>query len=713
MAKERGLKKSFQDSLEDIKERMMEKRNKKLAKVAVANKVISTKVKTKILNNSAVMMKNFQVNNRALALALEEEKIKMKQAQDVILCLKREYQALVFKTLVLRRKLNLQQSSESAESKLANLREIIGKVTQNLLETANLLGPAQDLCSTDPTTRPVHPSGEKECLELPAAKTVLHKTVPRPEAKIVDVVTEMVVAEHISPSDAKSLQSSENGNPSKRISRGRRYVCQSNLLNVSEDEMQKEGTGDESLRNVSIRRRRSTLRRSRGESSFVGILSPPGHSTLDDLSQIHGENEQTGQGVPLDDLRLDSVVVESAATDKCPFEDQTDLELSLAPLDTLAEVKSSTPQTRPKPAARRECAGRERGRKGKTDGPVIAPLKRPWENSKQRARSKSRERGTGKQIAAGKEKLDISVCSNDAYDFVAEESIHITPFRQGRVPEESVVAECQSSSSDETESEEDDSVYVPYSKKARNRLSLEEEKSPAAPLRPRSKRQPAKAQQQFLDEKENKKNVKSAPKSGVVTAAPKKNKKSVGSKGKNGNGPIETQSVVGKNKPDADRAMGIVGGQKCKSPRILESITVAEVFSPKVVHSALAGTPTTHKQELRLLEETLGVSLTPRFGLRDLTNFSGSSGGGQSRKISCPIFTVENKDPIAMDPRKRRCTVTVSYKEPTLNGKLRRGDRFTDTEFLSSPIFKHKDSKRKSFMRKSLTRYNEAFVGCR
>uniref|UniRef100_A0A8C9A1E6 Shugoshin 1 n=1 Tax=Prolemur simus TaxID=1328070 RepID=A0A8C9A1E6_PROSS len=113
MAKERCLKKSFQDSLEDIKKRMKEKRNKNLAEIGKRKSFIAAPCQ--IITNTSTLLKNYQDNNRMLVLALENEKSKVREAQDIILQLRKECYYLACQLYALKEKFTSQQK-EAAQN---------------------------------------------------------------------------------------------------------------------------------------------------------------------------------------------------------------------------------------------------------------------------------------------------------------------------------------------------------------------------------------------------------------------------------------------------------------------------------------------------------------------------------------------------------------------------------------------------------------------
>lgn len=103
MAKERCQKRSFQDTLEDIKNRMKEKRNKNLAGIGKRKSFIVAP--GQVPTNTATLLRYYQDNNRLLVLALENEKSKVREAQDVILQLRKECYYLTCQLYALKEKL--------------------------------------------------------------------------------------------------------------------------------------------------------------------------------------------------------------------------------------------------------------------------------------------------------------------------------------------------------------------------------------------------------------------------------------------------------------------------------------------------------------------------------------------------------------------------------------------------------------------------------
>ncbi|XP_040288991.1 shugoshin 1 isoform X1 [Bufo bufo] len=668
MVQERCVKKSFLDSLEDIKERMKEKRTKKLAKVATVSKALSTKVK--IINNSSVTVKSLQANNKSLALAVEAEKCKTRQAQDLILHLKREHQRLMFENFILRKKLNMQRESNSSDAKLASLKEIISKITHNLVETVDLLGPAHALCCSDgiPTSTPA--SVEVKRTALPS-EPLVQMCEPATDAQrnFNPVLQRGSVPGRRNRLEESKAWASSSSQPKSNLEKPNSEAEQNNSF----------------LRNVSMRRRASSLNVCIEELPIIKSLEEePNLNPRCDVS----EEEML---IPAECLNKSS---NDGVMDVYP--DQSPSKEEFIPFTNHSQISSSTPEPKPKQSQSLKCksesrAGREKVRKGKTDWQGPVQLKKPWEKSKPRDRSKSRERSASKPIIS-KDKVNTSLNSGDAYDFSCEESIHITPFRQTKPGsnleenEEPVNDQSLKSPSSSSEEELNDSLYVPTKAKAKSRNV--EQNATSLPLRPRSKRNKP-LQQQSAEKTEN----KSSEQAKEDVARGKRSTRN-GFKGS-----VETALKPSKT-PDGSK----------------ENVLMPERINTK--ENAKLSTNVHAAQDDRVYSidrnmcEFEGTSASQRISLLDVTNLSTGSGSIESKKHSFP-FSDEKRKMSGSCMRKRRCTVTVNYAEPSLNKKLRRGDPFTNTEFLLSPIFKNDNPNRKSATRKSLAKYNEAFVGCR
>ncbi|NWU71156.1 SGO1 protein, partial [Pterocles burchelli] len=111
-------------------------------------------------------------------------------------------------------------------------------------------------------------------------------------------------------------------------------------------------------------------------------------------------------------------------------------------------------------------------------------------------------------------------------------------------------------------------------------------------------------------------------------------------------------------------------------------------------HNKSLGAGKAERKPAHISKETYEKTLTPCHGRNSLQDLTNTSIRSHTSLPKCPQTSEEN----SATPS-RRARATICYKEPNLHCKLRRGDQFTDTQFLDSPVYKVKN--KRSFKSKS------------
>ncbi|XP_060949253.1 shugoshin 1 [Limanda limanda] len=669
MAKERVQKKSFQQSLEDIKEKMKEKRNKRLASASAPSRGrprISHKSSGAMSANTILV--GVQENNKSLAVALQSEKDKVRQANAVILQLKREQQALFLHLLLLKRKLKDReaQAASASETKAANIsveRQHHRNSARRKRTSENLDEPV--VCKASPISAEPQTSGQPGC----------DKQLTLPSSVVV-----------------------RRGHADRRHNRRSERVQEQRLLSA----------GDST-------------------AALETLIASP----------IQAEDRNPNQPLPEPESELADLIDTEELQHSTP-EQVPPKKSSQKPPNR----KQAQQQTRSKPEAPAQKA--ERGRR-----PERAQLKKPWDKPKPRARSKSRDRSATRSKAAPPSqgnKLNTSLGMNDTFDFDCEETVHVAPFRakaEGSQPATPLGEEAQQgeqvqtsaspgasrlneSSSSSSSSESEDSLYVPQKTRKRQTSPGKSKVITTRRGRPRQKENipPTKEISVFRDEESSPTTAEPEEKEAHLPHCPD-------SSFSNSPSPEGMEQEIDQEphraivEEDCLLAVSpLVEAEMMRIDNVLHNFRDSTSDAPPLLPHLTPQRIKTCKRRGRGVR-TAGRGLS----LCDVTNMSPAA----YRK-----YPSDGRSSTPVAARKRRCTMVVDYKEPSLNGKLRRGDKFTDLQFLRSPIFKGKtDSRSVQPPRSSVSgknprssvsgknprssvsgkqpfeKYNESFVGCR
>ncbi|XP_034016913.1 shugoshin 1 [Thalassophryne amazonica] len=663
MARERVLKKSFQQSLEDIKERMKEKRTKRLASVSIPSRGRSRMIsRTTGDNNRYTILKGVQANNKALAIALQAEKEKVRQANAVILQLKREQQAIFLHLLLLKRKLKEQEALE-ANALDSNPTNIL--VQENLQDSPRKKRISQAL---------------EQAVTYDTSTAYKDPQVPNKyeqhdfEQQFILPPTVGVRRQH---ADRQSRRRSE-------------HVRERRSLSEVEPVLPLEAVAD-----VPAGLETLTASPIYSDSRKHKQTQQEGGSELTDPTGSGEFQHSTPEHVP------------PKAVKQQPSRKQTQLQ----------------PHTKPEVTVQKS----ERGRK-----PDRAPLKKPWENPKPRARSKRRNKSATQTKTAPLlqgNKLNTSVGCNDTFDFDCEESVHLTPFRAKAEETQAAESVCEvapqrsptptepqlvlskedDSSLCSPSSESEGSIYVPQ--RARRRQSSPEKakvittrRSRLSTVTRRKENVPSKQEiTVFRDEAspksvEPEKEVRVLKSTNCVAESPDPVR--LGQENHNEmamDGLLPVSPLVEAEMMRIDNVLSNFENSSSNAPPHLPRQTACMV-------------KTGNKRGLGVRTAGRGLSLC------DVTNLSPAA---YRRFPSTGSRPSDARCSTPIPARKRRCTTMVDYKEPSLNAKLRRGDKFTDLQFLRSPIFKQKSGRRSAQKsresmksQQSFEKFNESFVGC-
>ncbi|XP_041039405.1 shugoshin 1 [Carcharodon carcharias] len=713
MAFERCQKISFHESLEAIKERMKEKRNQNQTKINRAKQNLTSKAKTKVLSKSS-FIKNIQVNNQNLAVSLEAEKKKLRVACDVILSLKRERQAMMFYILMLKRKLE-----DRFPEQFENLRIISDSIGEDLSNFGDDLPQCipEPLCSS-----PVEPFIQDIVRHVPLANSRIHS----PEN-----------ADCTTAEESRAISNMMDTKPAlRKILKGRRSTfipsqdSDANLIAPLDDASFERI--DELPKGVSVRRRSG--RKSPSFHGQIGVFDL--FNTYENHSEVSWASDEQKLDINFKDLENVPPLNSNQGTDMGSIElEQIQMADNWNPERVKRKFKSNVRNTEIVNSEKAERVSEkeqdiqleveQRGRRGKgMERNKNIPLKKQLEPARASASSKSRDRcqsrsGTAKER---KKSLDYS----DTYNFDYEESIHLTPFRRKDEPsacENINNTKISTDSESNSEDDLDDSLYVPPADKRRRTSSshsrAKSEGSTVLATRQRSSRRtvilrkdvphkkgPENGDEETIQNETASFLLKTSEYDKINVCEHLKTKaKDIQLHFESGNKPENTSTIKHKNVKNFQNSEE--SAVRYLKPQLKKCVLLQQ-------REKNAGRTSTIRNEENF--KATGKNFEPRFSLSDVTNYSKLPIENKEKKMSCPAFLerMNRISPIIVS--KRRCTMAVNYKEPSLQSKLRRGDRYTDTQFLHSPIFKQK--KNNASLRKPgqkpfpLSRYNEAFVGC-